>query len=403
MFSAIRMDKRQLLALCLCGVMVTFQGTVTVKLLPVYAVQMGADPTTTGLLVAFAFLAVTVGNICGGWLSDWLGVRKPVLLISLGIWIPAALLMTQATTIPWLILTTGILWLPGGLVLAMISIITALSTVKEERGQVFGVQALASGIGALLAGAFGGVIAERWGFPLLFAVMAALDALMLLIAIFIQDKPLPREGDQPQTGDGKLVGKKVSIGQLVPLLLAAHLLVRLSLLASDLGIPLAMTHLGFTAAAVSSAVAVSAAVTFPLPLLLGWLSDKAGRKRLLLLCYGIGALGLFVLASSTGIWHFWLAASLVAMGAAGNGVAKAFVADLAPPQAIGRSMSLFDSTSLFAGIIGLSGGGYMMQTLGIRSALLLGVCLPLMAMALLLRMRVPAPVPSSDAVAHVQA
>jgi MFS family permease len=197
MFSAIRMDKRQLLALCLCGVMVTFQGTVTVKLLPVYAVQMGADPTTTGLLVAFAFLAVTVGNICGGWLSDWLGVRKPVLLISLGIWIPAALLMTQATTIPWLILTTGILWLPGGLVLAMISIITALSTVKEERGQVFGVQALASGIGALLAGAFGGVIAERWGFPLLFAVMAALDALMLLIAIFIQDKPLPREGDQP--------------------------------------------------------------------------------------------------------------------------------------------------------------------------------------------------------------
>lgn len=402
MFSSIRMDKRQLLALCLCGVMINFQGTITIKLLPVYAVQLGADPSTTGLLVAFAFLAVTVGSICGGWLSDWLRVRKPILLISVAVWIPAALLMTQATTIPWLILTTGILWLPGGITLAMISIITALSAVKDERGQVFGVQALAAGIGGLLAGALGGVIAERWGFPLLFAVMAALNALMLLISLFIQDSPLPGADSQPKTDDGRPVGAKVSLGQMIPLLLAAHLLVRLSLLAGDLGVPLAMTHLGFTAAAVSSAVAVSAAVTLPLPLLLGWLSDKAGRKRLLFLCYGIGALGLLLLASSTWIWHFWLATSLMAMGGAGNGVAQAFVADLAPPQAIGRNMSLFQSTSLFAGIIGLSGGGYLMQSLGISSALLLSVCLPVMAIALLLRIRAPGPVPSPATVAQAE-
>jgi MFS family permease len=399
MFSSIRMDKRQLLALCLCLVMIAFQATVTIRLLPVYAVQMGADPTTTGLLVSFAFLAVTVGNICGGWLSDWLHVRKPILLISAAIWIPAALSMTQATTISWLILTTGLLWLPGGIVLAMISIITALSTVKEERGKVFGLQALASGFGGLLAGALGGIVAERWGFPRLFVVMAATSMLMLLIAIFIQDGPLSYEGTQPQTGDGKLVGEKVSLGPLVPLLLAAHLLIRLGLLVGDLGAPLAMTQLGFTAAAVSSAVAVSAAVTLPLPLILGWLSDKAGRKRLLLLCYGIGALALLVLASSTWIWHFWLSASLMAISNAGSSVAQAFVADLAPPQAIGRSMSLFHSTSLFAGIIGLSGGGYMMQSLGISSALLLSVCLPVMGMVLLLRLRAPGPVPSPVAVA----
>jgi MFS family permease len=400
MFSSIRMDKRQMLVLCLCCVMIAFQGTVTVKLLPVYAVQLGADPTTTGLLIAFAFLAVTVGSICGGWLSDWLHVRKPILLISAAIWIPAALSMTQATTIPWLILTTGILWLPGGIVLALISIITALATVKEERGQVFGLQALASGIGALLAGALGGVIAERWGFSMLFVVMAATSMLILLIALFIEDNPLPGEGPQPKTDDGRPVGAKVSLGQIIPLLLAAHLLVRLSLLAGELGAPLAMTQLGFTAAAVSSAVAVSAAVTLPLPLILGWLSDKAGRKRLLLLCYGIGALALLVLASSTWIWHFWLAASLMAISGAGNGVAKAFVADLAPPQAIGRSMSLFDSISLFAGIIGLSGGGYLMQSLGISSALLLSVCLPVMGMILLLRLRAPGPVPSPAAAVH---
>jgi hypothetical protein len=92
----------------------------------------------------------------------------------------------------------------------------------------------------------------------------------------------------------------------------------------------------------------------------------------------------------------------MAISAAGNGVAQAFVADLAPAQAIGRSMSLFHSTSLFAGIIGLSGGGYMMQSLGISSALLLSVCLPVMGMALLLRIRAPGAAPSAATVAQAQ-
>src|SRR5688572_11804777 len=104
MFSAITMNKRQLLLLCLCIGLINFEGTITVRLLPVYAIRLGADPTTTGLFVAFAFLTVTLGNIAGGWLSDRIGIRKPILLLSCLAWIPAALLMTQATDMPGLIL-----------------------------------------------------------------------------------------------------------------------------------------------------------------------------------------------------------------------------------------------------------------------------------------------------------
>jgi hypothetical protein len=63
MFSAFTMNKCQLL-LWLCMGLIPFEAALTIRLLPVYAVRLGADPTTTGLFVAFAFLAVTLGYLC---------------------------------------------------------------------------------------------------------------------------------------------------------------------------------------------------------------------------------------------------------------------------------------------------------------------------------------------------
>lgn len=386
------MDKRQRLLLCLCLGLISFEGALTVRLQPVYAVRLGADPAVTGLFVAFAFLTVTLGNISGGWLSDKIGRRKPLLLISYAVWIPAALLLTQATTMPRLIVLTGVLWFPGGIAIAMLSTIAALSTVADERGKVFGLITLASGLGSLLAGLVGGPIAEWWGFPILFVVMAAVAAFMLVIAIFIQDKSAPGKEAQMSTQNDAPADKPATISGLLKLLLCAHLLVRLGQFIGGLGSPLVMTKLGFDATAVSSTIAVSAAITLPLPLLLGWLSDRAGRKRFLIVGYGLCALGVLLLVPAGWLWQFWLSASLIAITEATNGVAQAFVADLAPPQAIGRGIALFNTTSLFSGILGLSGAGYLIQTIGINPTLLLGTCLPLVAIGLLLGLRKPASV-----------
>ena len=61
---------------------------------------------------------------------------------------------------------------------------------------------------------------------------------------------------------------------------------------------------------------------------------------------------------------------------------------------MGRSISLFNTISMFAGILGLGGAGYLIQTIGINPTLLLGTCLPLVAIGLLLRLRKPALVPN---------
>ena len=227
-------SKRHLLAVCICLVLITFQGTITVRLLPVYAVHLGADSAMAGLLVAFAFLMVTLGNITGGWLSDRIG-----------------------------------------------------------------------------------------------------------------------------------------------------------------------TQLGYDAAAVAGAIVGSAAVTLPLPLLLGWLSDRAGRKRFLVMCYVLGASGLLLMIPALQPWHFWLAAALLAIAQASGGAAQAFVADLVVPQAIGRGMSLFNSTNLIAGIVGVGGAGYLMQIAGTSATLLLAACLPLVGIALLLYLRKAPPAADAHAIAEV--
>ena len=377
------MNRTQLLAICVCFGLIVFEASITVGVMPVYAVQLGADSATTGIFLAFQFLTVGLGNIAGGWLSDRFGQRKRMLLICFLLWIPAALLMTQATTLPSLILTTGVLWLPGGVTVATLNIITGLSAAPHERGRVFGWISLSSGTGSLIAGLIGGPFAERWGFPALCLMLAAGALVMFLIARYIRDAP-PRP--VPAASDTSSSPAPAGIGSLIYLILTANLFARLGAFTSDLGRPLAMTGLGLDAAAVSGAIAFSSALTLPLPLIMGRLSDRMGRKRLLIACYGVGSLGILILSVAGAPWHFWLSAALAATINASNGLGQAYIADLAKPEALGRSMSLLSTTSFFAGIIGLGGAGYVMQAIGISATVILGALLPLIGIGIILRL-----------------
>jgi MFS family permease len=275
-----------------------------------------------------------------------------------------------------------------------VNTLTALSAGEGERGKIFGFKVVATGIGALLAGATGGPIAERWGWSVLFMVMVAGLVFLLFIATIVYDKRVLRNTAQTQTPDTPnmpTMSKQLGLGSLLMVLLAAHLLVRLSQLIGGLGTPLAMAQLGFNAADVSSSIAVSAAITLPLPLFLGWLSDRVGRKRCLIVCNGLGALGLLLLIPALWLWQFWLAASLLGIAEKSNSVAQAYAADLTPAQAMGRGMSLFHSSSLFAGVVGMGGAGYMMQTIGLNPTFLFGACLSLVAIGILFFLSNPAP------------
>jgi MFS family permease len=361
-----------------------------VGLVPVYAVRLGADPATTGTLLAFSFFVIIVGTLVSGWLSDRLGRRKILLVIGSVAWIPLYLLMTQITTVTQLMLLTGAVWFFGGSALAICNTLTGLSAGDSERGKVFGLISLSVGVAGFISGIVSGRIVDQWGFPALFVSLTLVAALMVILALFVEDKHTKRE----TTRAGTSAVQPPGLGRAFYLVLLANLFAQLTLFVNNLARPLAMTALDFDATAISGVIAVSSAVTMPLPLLIGSLSDRLGRRTFLVLCYSAGIIGLLLLIPAAALWQFWLSASAVAFIMASGGVAQALVADLVPPHAMGRGISLFNTTTWIAGLIGYGGAGYIIQATGMNTALVMAALMPLIAIGFLSRLRRPGPVPN---------
>jgi MFS family permease len=396
------MNKRQFVALSLASVVPYAVGAGVLPLLSVYAAQLGAPPAITGYYLAFAYLAVTVGTLFCGWVSDRFGRRRALLAIAGALGIPATFAMGRVGGLWALTLSTAAVWFLGGTGMALTSILAGIFAGEDERGKVYGVLSLAGGVGSVIGGLVIGPLVDRWGYPTMFALLALVFALWPLAALILRDKRADQlnGGQQQKTGERAVVDERpvggdkrvperdLRLGTSFYLLFAANLVAAMAGFMGILGRSLSMDTLGFSASAISSTLAVSSAVTLPLPMLIGWLSDRLGRKRFLVLCYLISAVGLVLLSLSSALWHFWIAVTLTNL--AGNlrlAIGPALTNDLIPRKSLGRGLGLFGATNWVGAIVGFTATGHAAQRLGLTPTLVGGAALPLIAVLLLVRVR----------------
>ena len=377
------MSKKQILALFVCSLVPWTVGNGLVPLLPVYATQLGADPAAAGYYLAFSYFALAVGAVAAGWLSDRLGRRKMPLIVAGLAGVPIAWLIGRVGDIWGLSVLTAVLWFCGGLGLALIGILTGLSAGDDERGKVFGILSLTTGLGALIGGLTTGFIVDRWGFPTMFTAVAVFLILWPLAGIFLTEKEVERV-----QGEGRLAKERSRLGRSYHFLFAASLVASVASFIIVLGRSLLMSDLGFGAMAIASTGAVGGIVAMPLPLLMGWLSDRTGRKIFLYLGYLAGIASLSVLAISTSLWHFCIVLVLqtIFMTVSAT-VGNALVTDLLPQESLGRGLSLFGATGWIGGVLGFAGAGYALQSLGTLPTFIIGICLTLIAIVLLIPIR----------------
>jgi MFS family permease len=235
----------------------------------------------------------------------------------------------------------------------------------------------------LIAGSTTGPIADRWGFPTMYAALSLLGIVWAVMGLLLQDKTVARTRD----GGVSTGGRRPGLGGGFYRLLLAGLAVGTAACVAFLGRLLAMDELGFGAAAISGTGAIGAAVTLPLPALVGRLSDRVGRVPLLVAGYLVGTIALLGFAMSTSLWHFWLATALIGLMGCVGSVGSALVADLVPREALGQSLSLFGTSTMVAGIIASAGTGLAFQHLGTVSTFVGGAVLPLLAIGLLIPLR----------------
>jgi MFS family permease len=378
------LSRKQLLALSCCSLVIWTVANGVVVLLPVYATQLGAAPAAVGYYMALTYVALTAGSVAAGTLSDRLGHRKRLLVVVGLAGIPAAWLIGHATNAWQLaVLATAVLFVIGmGVVL--IGILAGLFADEAQRGQVFGVLGLTAPLAGLIAGLVTGPIADRWGFPTMFAALGLVCGFWPLMGLLVEDKavaPVP-------PGTPASARQRPGLGCGLYLLLLGGTVAVSAGFVRVLGTSLAMEELGFSAAAISSTGAVGGAVVLPLLPLVGWLSDRLGRRRFLALSYLGGTVGLLVLAVSVSLWHFWVAACLVSvLFNVYNSLAPALVTDLVPQASLGTGMSLFGATGWVGGIIGFAVTGQAVQSLGMRTTFILGAFLPALAILLLIPIR----------------
>jgi MFS family permease len=279
---------------------------------------------------------------------------------------------------------TATLFLLVGTGLTSANILAGLFAGEAERGRVFGVLALSSPLGMLLGGLMSGFIADRWGYPAMFAAFALLLLLVPVGGWLLEDRPVAR----PQPDATPAAGAPSGLGRGFYLLFAASLAAAIAYFVSVLSRSLVMNALGFSATAISSTAAIGGAVTLPLPAVVGWLSDRLGRRRFLALAYLAGVAGLWLFSRSAALWQFWVAFSLMRVqGTVNTAVGNALVADLVPRASLGRGISLFVATSWIGGIAGFALTGFAVAQLGLGSTFLVAALLPAVSVVLLLPIR----------------
>ena len=153
-----------------------------------------------------------------------------------------------------------------------------------------------------------------------------------------------------------------------------------------------MNQLKFSAGDISLTAGVASMAALAMPLLLGWLSDKIGRKPLMIGLNLVGMAGLLLLSQTAALPGFCLASALLSIFSTFAALTSALTADLVPRQSLGLGLSIMNNTSNLAGILSSALLGWALGGLGAATTFLIAPLLPLAAILMMARIEEARPV-----------
>ncbi|MGH8994412.1 MAG: MFS transporter [Acidimicrobiia bacterium] len=284
--------------------------------------EFGLAAHTAGLTFIVAFgITKALTNLVAGALSDRVG-RKPVLVAGWIIGIPVPLMLIWAPAWGWVIAANVLLGVNQGLTWSATVIMKIDLAGPERRGLAMGLNE-AAGYGAVAATAlFTGWIATNHGLrPGPFLLGAAYIALGLgLSTVFVRET---RDHARQEAADHHTPGEQLTVGRVLTHT-ALHdrdlLAVNQAGLVNNLNdglawglLPVLFAADGLTVADIGLLAALYPAVWGAGQLVTGALSDRAGRKPLIVGGMLTQAAALALFATATGVAPWALAA--VALGA----------------------------------------------------------------------------------------
>ena len=367
------------------GVLAQAAGTLVVStpayLIPLLHLQQGIPLPQVGLLVAAPTVGLVLTLVAWGALADRVGERW---VIAGGLAL-AAVLTALAAAVGGLVPLGVLLLLAGG---ATGSCNAASGRVvvgwfpKRRRGLAMGIRQMSQPLGVAVAALVVPPLAEAGGVaaPLLVGAVAT-AVLAVACALGIADPPRP-----PRSEVVAAVSPYRSDRFLLRVHLVSVLLVVPQFTLSTFGLVWLIADLRWTAAAAGLVVAAAQFVGAGGRIVVGSLSDRFGRMRLLRLVAVAGVAGLLLLAAAGAAgWALPAAVLLVlttTVSVADNGLAFTSVAEAAGPAWSGRALGVQNTGQFLAASAVGPGVGALIGVVGFPIAFALTALAPLAALPL---------------------
>ncbi len=326
-------------------------------LLPLFLANvLGAATVIIGFIEGLTESTASLVRILSGWLSDKLGKRKSLAIIGYGLSTLAKPFMYVATT--WGVVL-GVRFtdrLGKGVRTAPRDALVADSVSTEERGKGFGIHRAMDTFGAALGLVAAAVVVfllqrgtlelARGTYQWLVLIGIVPAVLALFMFLFVQES---KRGSSPQYSDLKASqpyldissqAAKAGFDNRFKLFLGIMFLFTLGN-SSDAFLILRAQNLGNSVLYILLMLILFNVVYATLSTPAGVLSDRLGRRRVIVLGWLIYALTYFGFALASTSWQVWLLfASYGVYYGLAEGVARAFVADLVPEERRGTAYGL---------------------------------------------------------------
>jgi MFS family permease len=349
-------------------------------LLPLFLSSvLGANASFIGAIEGFAESTAALLKLFSGWWSDKVGRRKPLVVLGYGIASfvrPFTAIAQTATQVLAIRVTDRV---GKGLRSSPRDALLADSVEPSQRGRAYGFHAAADNAGAVV-GPLAAFALIKWGGFSLRSVfwIAAIPAIIafVVLVVAVREEKNPRAEAAKKTAKAEFGGH---LGRKFWAYLAVLLLFTLGN-STDAFLLLRANQLGLSVALAPVVWAFLNFVKSSTGVMGGVLSDRFGRKPMIVggwLLYAAVYLG-FALASAS--WHAWaLFAAYGIFYGMTEGVEKALVADVVPADRRGAAFGWFN---LAIGLGALPASlifGAIWDRSGAHAAFLFGAGLALLA------------------------
>ncbi len=354
-----------------------------------FVLSLGAPMSTLGFLESLGGrrgLVTAVLQHIGGWLSDRLG-RKPLVALGslLGLLVMVFYLLA-ATVGDWRWLLPGVILLGGTQVfIPARNALVAESVQASQRGAAYSLQTASWIVPGVFAAALGGFIADRWGFTPVFVTRFGLEALRLLLILWLLQETLSRVNGGISLGELKGVLTRIVVPprELRSLYWALSVDIFVWGLGSSLLFGMLSETYGFTTFQLGVMSGLLSLVWATSQLPIGRLVDRYGCKPFLVLSEALGLIVVGGWLFSTNFVAFAALHGLFGlMAAAWVPALRTLLANSVPTKQLGEEMGRL---AAFRGLIGFPApyiGGLLYDRFGFQAPILanlVGVAIALMA------------------------